>query len=461
MGGGEPGSLVGAEPTMSDHDDHLQPPWSRSERRIPRGVVRPLQEFLATSTASATLLFAAAALALVWANLGDSYEAFWTTPFVLRVGESTIGTDLRFWVNEGLMTLFFLVVGIEIKRELTVGELQRLRAAALPAIAAIGGMVAPALLFLAGVRGGEGAHGWGIPMATDIALALGALALAASRAPGGLKPLLLTLAIVDDIGAIIVIAVFYSHGVELTALAAAVGIVLVIAALERGHVRFLPIYVSLAVLLWVATYQAGIHPTIAGVVLGLLIPSRPFQRPAAVSEEARRIADDTSDHPDPPDADAGEWLRLAWLSAEAVSPMARVEHVLLPWSSFLVVPVFALANAGVPLSGSALSAAASSSLAWGVFVGLVVGKPLGIWLAARAATATGVGEAPAGVGQRDLLGLGATAGIGFTVALFVAELAFEDRPALVDEAVIAILVGSLVAGLLGQIILRARRVPAA
>jgi len=446
---------------MSDHDDHTLPPWSRSDRRIPRGVVRPLQEFLATATSSALLLFAAAAFALVWANLGDSYEAFWTTPLVVRVGDVTIGTDLRFWLNDGLMTLFFLVVGIEIKRELTVGELRRPRAAALPALAAVGGMVAPALLFLAVVRGGDGSHGWGIPMATDIALALGALALAASRAPSSLKPLLLTLAIVDDIGAILVIAVFYSHGIEVPALLVAVAIVGVILVLERGHVRFLPVYVALAVALWYATYRSGIHPTIAGVVLGLLIPARPFQRPAAVSEEARRIADETDDHPQPPDADAGSWLRLAWLSREAVSPMARVEHLLWPWTSFLVVPLFALANAGVPLTRAALTAAASSAVARGIVVGLVVGKPLGIWLAARAATATGLGEAPSDVGPRDLLGLGATAGIGFTVALFIAELAYEGRPDLVDEAVTAILVGSVVAGVLGQVVLRGRRAPAA
>ena len=317
-------------------------------------------------------------------------------------------------------------------------------------------MIVPALLYVAVVRGGEGAGGWGIPMATDIALALGALALAASRAPSGLKPLLLTLAIVDDIGAIVVIALFYSHGIELPALLAAVAIVLVMLALERGHVRFQPVYVGLAVLLWYATYRAGVHPTIAGVVLGLMIPARPFQRPDAVSEEARRVADATSDDPDPPDADAASWLRLAWLSSEAVSPMARVEHVLWPWTSFVVVPLFALANAGVPLSASALGAAARSPVAWGIVAGLVLGKPLGIWLAARTAIATGAGEAPADVGGRDLLGLGATAGIGFTVALFIAELAFEGRPDLVDEAVIAILVGSVVAGGIGQLVLRTR-----
>jgi NhaA family Na+:H+ antiporter len=453
---GVPGSLVGVEPTMSTHhDDRPRPPWSRSDRPIARGVVRPLQEFLQTSTSSAFLLFAAAALALVWANLGDTYESFWTTPLVLRLGDTTVGYDLRWWVNDGLMALFFLVVGIEIKRELTIGELRRPRAAALPIIAAVGGMVAPALLFVAVVRGGDGADGWGIPMATDIALALGALALAASHAPTSLKPLLLTLAIVDDIGAIIVIALFYSGGIETGALAVAVAVVAVILGFERIHVRFQLVYVVLGVALWYAIYRAGVHPTIAGVIMGLLTPARPFQRPRAVSAEAHRIADETSDDPEPPDADAASWLELAWLSREAVSPMARVEHTLLPWTSFVVVPLFALANAGVPISAAALSAAVGSAVAWGIAAGLVIGKPLGIWLASRLALRTGIGEAPDGLDRLDLLGMGATAGIGFTVALFIADLAYGERPELHDPAVIAILVASVVAGVLGQAVLRA------
>ncbi len=437
---------------MSDHHDLLRPPWSGSERRIPRGLVRPLQEFLQTSTSSALLLFVAAAAALVWANLGESYEAFWTTPLQVRLGQSVLGYDLRFWVNDGLMTLFFLVVGIEIKRELTTGELRHPRAAALPVIAAVGGMVVPALLFIAVVRGGEGSNGWGIAMATDIALALGALALAASRAPSNLKPLLLTLAIVDDIGAILVIALFYSTGIAGTPLLIAFAIVGTIVLSERAHVRWHLVYVVLGVGLWYAIYGAGIHPAIAGVVLGLLTPARPFQRPDAVSAEARRTADLTSDDPEPPDADAEAWLRLAWLSKEAVSPIARVEHALLPWTSFLIVPLFALANAGVPLSLESLRHAWESPVAWGVAIGLVLGKPLGIWIASRLAVGSRAAVLPGGIGWRDVWGMGATAGIGFTVSLFIAELAFPD--ALADEAVIAILVASVVAGLVGQVVLR-------
>ncbi|MEX0985563.1 MAG: Na+/H+ antiporter NhaA [Actinomycetota bacterium] len=443
---------------MSDQHDAVRPPWSRSDRAIPRAVLRPLQEFLKTSASSASLLFGALVIALVWANVGGSYTSFWHTEASVHIGGVTIGHDLRFWVNDGLMTLFFLVVGIEIKRELTTGELRSPRAAALPAIAAIGGMVVPAAIFLVLAGGGEAQRGWGIPMATDIALALGALALAARNAPTSLRPILLTLAIVDDIGAILVIAIFYSQGGSAVALLAALVLLGVIVACQRVHIRATIAYGALGVGVWYCLYRAGVHPTIAGVVLGLMTPSEPFQRPAAVSEEARRTAEETLDDPYPPDADASSWLRLAWLSREAVSPLARVEHALLPWSAFVIVPVFALANAGVRLSVDALQGALTTGLGLGIIIGLVIGKPLGIALAGRLSAAVGAGQLPSDVAWRDIVGMGATAGIGFTVALFVAELAFPDAPELLDEAKVAILVGSAVAGIAGQLVLRSRRI---
>ncbi|HEX6844669.1 MAG TPA: Na+/H+ antiporter NhaA, partial [Actinomycetota bacterium] len=246
---------------MPDDRDPIRPPWSRSDRPIPRTIVRPLQEFLSTSTASAFLLFVAVVVALVWANVGDSYETFWHTPLVLRLGDTTLGSDLHFWVNDGLMTIFFLVVGIEIKRELTTGELRDRRAAALPAIAAVGGMVVPALLFLLVVGGGEAQRGWGIPMATDIALALGALALAARHAPASLKPVLLTLAIVDDIGAILVIALFYSDDVEPEVLALAALAVVALVVLRTLGVRWTPAYVAAGAGMWLAMHEGGVHAT--------------------------------------------------------------------------------------------------------------------------------------------------------------------------------------------------------
>ncbi len=353
----------------------VRSPFSRRDTVVSRRVLRPLQEFLQTSTASAVLLLAAVVVALLWANSpwGDSYERLWTTEVSIHVGGWSLTDDLRHWVDDGLMTIFFLVVGLEIKRELTTGELREWRAAAVPAVAAVGGMAVPALVFLALNAGTAAERGWGIPMATDIAFALGALTLAAAYAPSPLKPLLLTLAIVDDIGAIVVIALFYSSGVSLGPLVVALAIVLAIVGLQRIHVRAALPYIILGVGLWYAMLRAGVHPTIAGVVLGLLTPAYPFQRSAAVSQEARRTADETSDRPEPPDADAYLWLRLSWLSKEAVSPLARVEHVLLPWSSFVILPIFALANAGVELSWSALADVVTTPFGLGIFLGLVIG----------------------------------------------------------------------------------------
>ena len=445
-------------PAGSRHDvfDEVKPPWSRSQRLVPRRVVQPLQEFLQTSTASASLLFVAVVLALVWANSPwkAGYESLFATEFTVRLGSLVdLQKDLHFWVNDGLMALFFLVVGLEIKREVVSGELQKLRVATLPILAAVGGMVAPALIYLAIAGGGEAGRGWGIPMATDIAFALGVLALAASYASPRLKPLLLTLAIVDDIGAIIVIAIFYTGGVEATALMVAFAIVGAIAVANAVHIRFILVYVVLGAALWYATYEAGIHPTIAGVVLGLLTPATPFQRPAAVSEEARRTADETSDEPRYADDDARWWMRLAWLSREAVSPLARTEHALLPWTSFVILPIFALANAGVELSLTRLGDALTAPVSLGVFFGLVLGKPLGVLVGSFLAVRSGLGSLADDVGWGDLTGMGMTAGIGFTVALFIAELAFPPGP-LLDEAKTAILAASLVAGVLGYVILR-------
>ena len=448
-------------PRASDDDlgddlgDEVRPSWSRSDRLVPRRVVQPLQEFLQTSTASASLLLFAVVVALVWANSPwkASYASLFSTDLSVRLGSQVdLEGDLHFWVNDGLMALFFLVVGLEIKREVVSGELRQLRVATLPILASIGGMVAPALIYFAIAGGGETGRGWGIPMATDIAFALGVLALAASHASPRLKPLLLTLAIVDDIGAIIVIAIFYTGGLEVTALLAAFAIVGLIAVATAVHMRFLLVYVLLGVALWYATYRAGIHPTIAGVVLGLLTPAAPFQRPAAVSEEARHTADETSDVPTPVDGDE-HWMRLAWLSREVVSPLVRTEHALLPWTSFVILPLFALANAGVELSIAAVNASLTSPVSVGVFLGLVLGKPLGVLVGSSLASRSGLGRLADDLGWGDMAGIGMTAGVGFTVALFIAELAFPSGT-LLDEAKIGILAASLVAGTVGYVILR-------
>ena len=443
-------------PPLEPDGSQIRMPWARSDRLVPRTVLRPLQEFLDTSIAGSVLLLGAVVVALVWANSPwrESYARLWDTHLNVQVGDLLgLDHDLHFWVNDGLMALFFLVVGLEIKREVTSGELRMVRTAILPVVAAVGGMAVPALVYLVIAGGGESGRGWGIPMATDIAFALGVLALAARYTSPSLKPLLLTLAIADDVGAILVIAVFYTGGITWTSLAGAVVVVCVIVIATRIHVRAQVLYVGLGVVLWYLTYRAGIHPTIAGVVLGLLTPALPLQRPSAVSAEAHRIADETEDDPHPPDADDRWWMRLAWLSREAVSPLARTEHALLPWTSFVILPLFALANAGVELSAQSIREAATGAVGVGIFLGLVLGKPLGVAVGSLVATRSGLGRLPDGVGWGDLAGMGFTAGIGFTVALFIAELAFPEGP-LLDEAKIAILVASLVAGVVGYLVLR-------
>jgi NhaA family Na+:H+ antiporter len=437
----------------------VRQPFSRSDRRLAVRVAKPLQSFLDAEAASGLLLLGATIVALVWANSPwkTSYDDLWHTTLTVRFGSWSVAEDARHWVNDGLMSLFFLVVGLEIKREVTTGELRTLRAAALPAIAAIGGMVVPAGIYLAVTAGGAGAGGWGVPMATDIAFALGVLTLAARHAPAGLKPFLLTLAIVDDIGAILVIAVVYSSGISWGALGVAVLVVAGILLLQRIQVRAAPPYLLLGVALWLALFRSGVHPTIAGVLLGLLTPAVPFQRPRAVSEEAHRVADETVDEPDPPDADAEQWMYLEWLSREAVSPLARVEALLHKWTTGLIIPLFALANAGVAVSVGALADAATDRVAIGIVAGLVIGKLVGIVGASAIAVRTRLATLPRDVTLRDVVGAGVVAGIGFTVSLFIAELAFTGP--LVDVAKIAILAASLVAGAAGFALLRVLEPP--
>lgn len=429
---------------------------------MPRLVLRPVQEFLHLEASGGVVLLLATIAALVWANLdAGSYQDLWSTEVTLRVGSFSEIEDLQHVVNDGLMAVFFLVVGLEVKRELAVGELSSRQAALLPAFAAVGGMVLPVAIFLGLMGADAGSRGWGIPMATDVAFALGALAALGSRVPAALVAFLLGVAVIDDIGAILVVAFYYTDSIELAWLAAAVAGLLLIVALQRIHVRYIGVYVILGVAVWFATFESGLHATIAGVALGLLTPVRPFQDPAAVSAEAIRIADATDDHPDAPDADAHHWRRLAWLSREAMSPLERVEHGLHQWSSFVVLPIFALANAGIALDSASFDAATESPLALAVALGLVVGKTLGLTAGVALAVSLGLSRLPDGVRWAHVVGIGALAGIGFTVSLFITGLAFGD-PATVDAAKIGVLLGSVVAALAGiaLLLLAARRTPA-
>jgi NhaA family Na+:H+ antiporter len=426
--------------------------------------VRPLQDFLNLEVAGGLVLLAATVAALVWANVAEtSYEDLWTTELTLRVGDHELVESLRDIVNDGLMALFFLVVGLEVKRELTVGELSTRQAALLPLFAAVGGMILPAAIFLAVMAGADGSQGWGIPMATDVAFALGALVALGRRVPPALVAFLLGVAVIDDIGAILVVAVYYTETIELAWLAAALCGLAAIVALQRIGVRFMGAYVALGLAVWFATFESGVHATIAGVALGLLTPVHPFQPPAAVSAEAIRIADATADEPDDPDADASLWRRLAWLSREAISPLNRVEHGLHQWSSFVVLPIFALANAGIVLDADSIEEATQTRVALAIALGLVVGKTLGLTAGVALATRLRLSALPRGVRLAHVAGVGGIAGIGFTVSLFISGLAYSD-PSVHDASKIGILGGSAVAAVLGAAILvavarRGRRGP--
>jgi NhaA family Na+:H+ antiporter len=408
---------------------------------------------MAWEAAGGVALLLATVVALVWANVDtSSYESFWATAITIGWGDYTLNTYLSAAVNDGLMTLFFLLIGLEVKRELAVGELSDRRAAAVPFAAALGGMVLPAAIFLAFAAGTPAQDGWGIPMATDVAFALAVLAALKSRVPASLWAFLLGVAVIDDIGAIIVIAVAYSGGIEALWLGMAIVVLVLMWVLTRMHVHAGIPYIALGILAWAFTAASGVHATIAGVAIGLLMPAVPLQRPAAVSAAAHRLADGTSDDPGTPDADSHAWLRLGELSKEAVSPLTRTVHALHPWSSFVILPIFALANAGIVFGRDAFSAEGSLAAALGITLGLLVGKavgiPLGAWLAVR----SGLGRMPRDTRWVQITGIGLVAGIGFTVSLFITDLAFTD-PAIQTAARIGVLGGSVLAAISGALLL--------
>lgn len=407
---------------------------------------RTLQRFLATETSGAVVLFAATVVALVWANSPwhASYESLWHTATAVTVGSWSLGMDLHQVVNDGLMALFFFVVGLEIKRELVEGELHNPRTAALPALAAAGGMIVPALLFVVVNAGSGDVGGWGIPMATDIAFALGVIALFGSRLPSGLRLFLLTLAIVDDIGAIIVIAFFYSGTIDVGALAGAGALLIAMGVIRSRGVMQTGVYVVIGVGVWLCTYQSGIHATIAGVALGLLTPASPIT-PGHV---AREWANDLDDEPTAADIEA-----MAALAKSSVSVAERLQHRLHPLTSFVIIPLFALANAGVRIDLGSLGRPEPRAVAAGVVVGLVVGKAVGIALFSWIAVRLRLGRLPDDVTWAHVAGVAMVAGIGFTVSLFISGLAFAGSPPLESAAKTGVLGGSLLAAVLGSALL--------
>ncbi len=441
-------------------------PWSASERRLPRAVVRPFRRFADTEAAGGVVMLVMAVVALVWANsaLGDVYRDLWETVISVRLGDLVhIDLNLRGWINDLAMAFFFFVVALEIKREMVRGDLRDPRAAALPVLAALGGMIVPALMFTLFNAGGAGAEGWGIPMATDIAFAVGVLSLLGKRVPSSLVVFLLTLAIVDDLGAIVVIAVFYTSNLSFGWLAIAVACVAGAVVLNRADIRALVPYFVLAAFCWFALHESGVHATLAGVAFGLATPSHAFLRPrhfgpharvlVAQVERSKAAERQESDQDDEESLEADALNELITLSAESQPPLDRLEHRLLPWTTFVIVPVFALANAGVQVSWDDLVNAFSDSVTLGVMFGLVIGKPLGIFLFALGAVRLGIGKTPAGASLLQVLGVAMLGGVGFTVALFVTELAFEPG-ALADRAKIGILAASAIAGTIGYVFLR-------
>jgi NhaA family Na+:H+ antiporter len=433
------------------HDDLPFSPytWIGSDRRLARAVGRPVRNFLRIEAAGGILLVVATIVALVWANSpwSASYNDILDTHITVAVGDLIqLDESVLHWINDALMAIFFFVVGLEIKRELVVGELRDPRAAALPAIAAIGGMVVPAGIYILFNSSGPEFHGWGIPMATDIAFAIGVVSLLGNRVPSAMKVFLLTLAIVDDIGAIAVIAIFYtddfSSGWFLLAMLA-IGVVLL---MRLAKIWWIPAYVVVGFFVWLAVFESGIHATIAGVILGLITPAVPLK-----SESEEQDADDVIRRAVRGNASAPVVRRANFELKEQVSVVERLEDVLHPFSSYFIIPVFALANAGVALSGDTLSDAVTSPVTLGVAAGLVIGKILGVLLATFIAVRSGIATLPRAATWTHVFGLSAMAGIGFTVSLFITGLAFDDPFA--DQARIGILVASAIAAVIGSLIL--------
>jgi NhaA family Na+:H+ antiporter len=385
--------------------------------------ISPLREFLQKESSSGALLIVAAALGLFFANspISGHYFDFLALGFTVESGIFFLQLTVLKIINYGLMTIFFFVVGLEIKRELVSGHLASIKKAAMPFIAALGGMALPAGIYLA-IAGDVAPEGWAVPVATDIALAVGLLAMMGPVVTLSLRSFLLALAVIDDIGAILIIAIVYSSGIAYSWVMASVGAILLILALKKMNITSIFIYILCGLLLWYGLYRTGVHPTLAGVILGLLTPN--FEKP------------DTDLH----DVDDG-----------SVSYIEYLEATLHPYSSLIIVPIFAIANTGVVITEKSLSAATSSVIGWGIFIGLVVGKPLGVLASALAASRARIAQLPEGASIGTLAATGSAAGIGFTVALFIADLAFENQE-LQNIAVVAIIAASVMSALLSSLI---------
>lgn len=416
-----------------------------------------MESFFHIEAISGIILLFAAAIALIWANssFAPSYHALWHTPISIGIGEFTFSRSLHFWVNDALMTVFFLVVGMEIRRELYDGALSNVRQATLPIFAAIGGVIVPALIFLSFNHEPVVRNGWAVPAATDIAFAVGVLALLGKSVPNNIRILLLALAIIDDVIAILIIALFYSGGIDTYGLFVAFTGVAAVLSLQMVGIGNAWAYVAPGFAIWLGLMESGAHPTLAGVVLGMMtpvLPGRSIDRPIdtairAISEVAKRIHGTPGNQRTEAElAQPLKELRLA--QRELVSPVTRVVQALHPWVAFGIMPLFALANAGITLQDINLTIPGGTSIMLGVIAGLVVGKPLGVMLASWIAVRTGFCKLPAQTNWRGILLIGLLGGIGFTMSIFVANLAFTD-PNLLGAAKLGVLIASVLAASFG------------
>lgn len=417
----------------------------RTQRLAERAFGR-FQRFLEIEAASGILLLLAAAIALIWANSAWSqhYYDLWHLPLGIRIGEWSYSQSLHFWINDGLMTLFFLVVGMEVRHELHAGSLRDKRQAALPVFAALGGVLVPALIYLALNQDAARVHGWAIPTATDIAFAVGVLALLGKRVPANVRIFLLTLAIIDDVVAVLLIALFYSGGLDYSGLLVAAAGILLVLVLQRMGIGRAWAYVLPGALIWLGLLKTGAHPTLAGVVLGLMTPVVPVQRSEPALQRLSKVAQQLLEQP----SDAHALSVLQRVEREVLPPVSRVQWLLHPWVAFAVMPLFALANAGVSLGGVDLAHLGAGWVTFGVALALVLGKPIGVvscsWLLVR----LGWCQLPQGVNWQGIWLVGLLAGIGFTMSIFIAMLAFADAD-LLSAAKLGVLLASVVAALLG------------
>ncbi|HEX8231613.1 MAG TPA: Na+/H+ antiporter NhaA [Chloroflexia bacterium] len=443
----------------------LRIPLATHWTETPMGrAVRPMQEFIHSSTAGGIVLLLAAVAALVLANspLRSNYEDVLNTYLDIRIGSFALHETVLHWINDGLMAIFFFLVGLEIKREIWAGELSSVRAALLPIVAAIGGAVVPALIYVLINLNGAGGAGWGIPMATDIAFALGVLALVGSHIPFTLKILLTAIAIIDDLIAVLVIAFFYSSELDFGALGTGFAFLGVLLLMNALGIRAIPLYALIGVLVWVAFLQSGVHATIAGVLVALMIPVRTRINQETFLRRARSILDNFEDSSkrEPysilqDQEQQSAVLELEELSEAVQAPLQKMEHTLHNWVAFLIMPVFALANAGVALSAEALRGE-TLPVALGIMAGLLIGKPIGLFGATWLAVKTGLVTLPRGITWRHITALACLGGIGFTMSLFVATLAFGGNE-LLETAKLGILAASLIAGTAGFILLKTTR----